>query len=1222
MMKGIVFSKKSCAALLFLVVGACAAITPALPSTDADGCYLISNAEELYGFAAVVNGTDNMSKDAEACGKLTSDITVNENVLATIDTTLVSTSLFTGWTPLKKFGGSFDGNGYSISGLYQYAYWSPYGSVVGFVGSLAANSNVVIKNLEVKDSYFFADDASADFTPGTLVSEVPRGASLSIEKCHVNARIIGYTYAGGLVGESNGSVKIEKSSFSGKLTAWMYIGGLIAKGGGYSTLTILDSHNSASFVLDPRRQYKPNSGGLVGTVSGSATIERSYNEGLIVGGDYSGGLVGQVSGEASISESYNVASVTGASGVGGLVGGATDSLYVANSYNVGDLSATGSVGGVLGHSTNKTTIINCFNGGKILDDVVNSGGVVGYRKTSFVVGEEKFFKVVNSYCPAEAVVHNGGSNVSDDAFKNGLLARLLHDYDAEGVKGSVWGQNVGSDDYPVLTGSIKNAKPDVFSKLSFVTFDGDNTVYPTRYQEGLTLEIPKIADSRYVYAWYDNPEFTGKKYTNIPATAKGDLTLYAKLLKVAEPPVDADSCYLISDTETLYGFAAIVNGTNGMKKDSTTCAKLTADIFVNENVLGSDGMVNLTDTAKFLVWTPMVGFNGTFDGQGHVISGLYFNDPFRNSAGLFETTMGLAEIKNLGLVDSYVRGRVNVGAIVGYSGYHKISISNCYNASHIVATEDNAGGLVGKNGNDLLVSDCYNTGVVEGAISAGGIVGLAADAIRVQNSHNTGTIRGYEAAGIVGGTNSNYKNEFVGCYNAGLIEGRGVSAGILGGVEGVVYISESFNKGVVGSNDYALANEDAYYAAGLVGRTGNDDTLAIANSYNVGDVNAGDKVAGGLVGYLYSRIQMTVVNSYNAGKLTADESEYKRGGILGRDGSQNEIIMDNAYYLEGDSAVAGGIAFTKSELVDGTLQKKLHDYAKDGVFGTVWNQNVGEDPYPLLKGVAYKLDFMVGTTVVKSIMVFGGTELALVVLPEKAGFTYEPTDLPNVMPEKDLVVYGKFVANSYTITVSVNDSTMGSVTGLNETGVYVYNATVSLKAVPAEGYEFSNWEDNLNARASRTITVKSDAQYVAVFKKAESSSSSVASSSSETSSSSEVSSSSETSSSSAEEKSSSSEAKSSSSSAKSSSSETSKSSSSSKKDAIVALPESHFGMIAEGRRLVFWNADVGEKFAIMDMQGRVIRAERVNQSRFEVRLQTAGSYIVRIGRSMKRVEIK
>ena len=469
MMVGIIFFKKIYAALLLLVAGVCAAITPALPSIDANGCFLISNAEELYGFAAVVNGTNGMSKDVEACGKLTGDITVNQNVLATIDTTLVSTSLFTGWTPLKNFGGSFDGNGHSISGLYQYAYWSPYGSAVGFVGSLAANSKVVIKNLEVKDSYFFADDASADFTPGTLVSDVPRGASLSIENCHANARIIGYTYAGGLVGASDGTVKIEKSSFSGKLTAWMYIGGLIAKGGGYSTLTILDSHNSASFVLDSRHQYKPKSGGLVAIVSGSATIERSYNDGLIVGGDYTGGLVGYVSGEASISECYNVAPVTGASGVGGLVGCATDSLYVANSYNVGDLSAMSSVGGILGHSARKTSIINCFNGGKILENVTNSGGIVGYRATSYVLGEENFFKVENSYCPAEVEVYNGGSNVSDDAFKNGLLARLLHDYEAEGIKGSVWGQNVGSDDYPVLTGSIQNAKTDVFNKHSFVT---------------------------------------------------------------------------------------------------------------------------------------------------------------------------------------------------------------------------------------------------------------------------------------------------------------------------------------------------------------------------------------------------------------------------------------------------------------------------------------------------------------------------------------------------------------------------------------------------------------------------------------------------------------------------------------------------------------------------------------------------------------------------------
>ena len=43
---------------------------------DSDGCYLIDTAEDLYAFADLVNGGE-----ASANAKLTSDITVNENVL-------------------------------------------------------------------------------------------------------------------------------------------------------------------------------------------------------------------------------------------------------------------------------------------------------------------------------------------------------------------------------------------------------------------------------------------------------------------------------------------------------------------------------------------------------------------------------------------------------------------------------------------------------------------------------------------------------------------------------------------------------------------------------------------------------------------------------------------------------------------------------------------------------------------------------------------------------------------------------------------------------------------------------------------------------------------------------------------------------------------------------------------------------------------------------------
>ena len=54
-------------------------ITPRAPKTSG-GCYEITNAAELYGFAAIVNGTDGFAKNKAACGKLTEDIVVNSDV--------------------------------------------------------------------------------------------------------------------------------------------------------------------------------------------------------------------------------------------------------------------------------------------------------------------------------------------------------------------------------------------------------------------------------------------------------------------------------------------------------------------------------------------------------------------------------------------------------------------------------------------------------------------------------------------------------------------------------------------------------------------------------------------------------------------------------------------------------------------------------------------------------------------------------------------------------------------------------------------------------------------------------------------------------------------------------------------------------------------------------------------------------------------------------------
>ena len=65
----------------------------------------------------------------------------------------------------------------------------------------------------------------------------------------------------------------------------------------------------------------------------------------------------------------------------------------------------------------------------------------------------------------------------------------------------------------------------------------------------------------------------------------------------------------------------------------------------------------------------------------------------------------------------------------------------------------------------------------------------------------------------------------------------------------------------------------------------------------------------------------------------------------------------------------------------------------------------------------------------------------------------------------------------YTITVTVNDASMGSVTG---GGTYDENATATLTATANPNYIFVKWDDG-NTDNPRTVTVKADATYMAVF---------------------------------------------------------------------------------------------------------------------------------------------
>ncbi len=78
----------------------------------------------------------------------------------------------------------------------------------------------------------------------------------------------------------------------------------------------------------------------------------------------------------------------------------------------------------------------------------------------------------------------------------------------------------------------------------------------------------------------------------------------------------------------------------------------------------------------------------------------------------------------------------------------------------------------------------------------------------------------------------------------------------------------------------------------------------------------------------------------------------------------------------------------------------------------------------------------------------------------------------------DATYMANFETNpSYTITVVSENEAYGTVSG---SGTYEYGSTVTIRAIPANGYVFTSWNDN-NTENPRTITVTGDATYIAYF---------------------------------------------------------------------------------------------------------------------------------------------
>ena len=194
-------------------------------------------------------------------------------------------------------------------------------------------------------------------------------------------------------------------------------------------------------------------------------------------------------------------------------------------------------------------------------------------------------------------------------------------------------------------------------------------------------------------------------------------------------------------------------------------------------------------------------FSGEYDGGGYTISGIY-TDSGEYDQGLFGYVEGTssksAEISNVGITASIIGGNQRVGGIAANATM--VNITNCYNTGDIDGYWG-VGGIVGRSNGYLNISNCYNTNDVGRQFNIGGILGYARENTLITNCYNAGNISGEaNIGGIVGvgsGDNINISN----CFNMGKTSSRYGSFGIIGGYGSGVLINYCYWGGDCTANE-------------------------------------------------------------------------------------------------------------------------------------------------------------------------------------------------------------------------------------------------------------------------------------------------------------------------------------------------------------------------------------------------------------------------------------
>jgi len=496
--------------------------------------------------------------------------------------------------------------------------------------------------------------------------------------------------------------------------------------GGFAPIgTYTGTFDGLGHTINGLMMNRPSSsyGGLFSTVSSTGTVRNvGLVGGIITGAGYTGALVGRL--EGAVTNSFATTDVNGAGYAGGLVGLVFATGTLSNAYAGGAVTGV-YAGGLVGN--NQGAISNSYATGSVTGTGaagfagVNPGTIVSSYSMGAVSGSNR-----NGFV-------TGGAGTVTDSFWNITTSGTATSFAGTGL----------------TTAQLQAALPTGFSSGTWGNGSNRTTPY-------LLSNLGPVLIDTDTSATYYNTISTLNQLQNINANLAGRFAL-------------------VNDID-----AGVTSGWNN-----------------------GSGFLSLGNATT--------QFTGTFDGMGHVVSNLTINRPTTDYVGLFGYAFA-SSVNRLGIVNAnitgqdyvgamfgatvigsvssnyatgQVSGRNSVGGLIGYNNSMALGASystvnvvganrvgglmgetnggtptyNNYATGSVTASGDYAGGFVGYNGFQFLISDSYATGNVSGTDSVGGFAGYHLDGL-IERSYSTGSVAGTSSmGGLVGSTATGQVND-------------------------------------------------------------------------------------------------------------------------------------------------------------------------------------------------------------------------------------------------------------------------------------------------------------------------------------------------------------------------------------------------------------------------------------------------------------------------------